>query len=138
MKPTSKDRKSIVAGLVMTIVSLTSVSLTALADNNRYNEREIFRFAQRYGYQFGIREGRYDRQEGHRFDPKRNRAYRDGKYGYRDDYRHDEAYRDGFRDGFLAGYDIGYNRYNNWRRDNDYDRRRYEYGNYDFRRDRDF
>ncbi|MGH9847203.1 MAG: hypothetical protein ACREEM_51560 [Blastocatellia bacterium] len=115
--------------MMVAAVMVTAIaSLSVLADR-RYSEREIFDLASRNGYEYGVRDGRADRRAGERFDPKRNRAYKDGKFGYRDEFYHDGTYRDGFRQGFLAGYDEGYNGYNN--RNDGYGRRRnddYEYG----------
>ena len=114
-------------------------SLSVLADHRRYSENEIYDLAQRNGYESGVREGRYDARGGHRFDPKKNRAYKDGKYGYRDDYRHDGTYRDGFRNGFLAGYEDGYNGNGSRRRrddDSDYRRGRRDDDDSDYRRNR--
>jgi len=127
--------------MAMTAVMVAAIaSLSVLADHRRYSENEIYDLAQRNGYQYGVREGRYDARGGHRFDPKKNRAYKDGKYGYRDDYRHDGTYRDGFRNGFLAGYEDGYNGNGSRRRDDDYDRRdrrdRRNDDDYDYRRGR--
>jgi hypothetical protein len=137
MKQMKWASRTIVAALVLSIAALTSMA----DDRGRYSERQIFNLAQRNGYEFGVREGRYDSRENHRFDPKRNRAYKDGRYGYRDEYRHDEAYRNGFRDGFIAGYEDGYNRRRNDRRDDDYDYRRGRNDrrddDYDYRRGRD-
>lgn len=122
-----------------TLLVMLATSLPALAQ--RYSEREIFQLGRRNGYDYGMRDGRSDRQEGRRYDPKRNRAYKDGKWGYREEYRHDGNYRDGFRDGFLAGYDAAYNgrggRGN--RRDDDWDRRDRRDDDWDRRdrRDRD-
>ena len=90
-----------------TLLVMLATSLPALAQ--RYSEREIFQLGRRNGYDYGLRDGRSDRQDGRRYDPKRNRAYKDGKWGYREEYRHDGTYRDGFRDGFLAGYDAAFN-----------------------------
>jgi hypothetical protein len=119
---------------------LTAIAgLSVLADDRRYSENEIYNLAQRNGYQYGVREGRFDCRNSKRFDPKRTRAYRDGRYGYRDDYRHDGTYRDGFRNGFLAGYEDGYNdNGGRRRRDDDYDNRRNrrDDDNDDYRRSR--
>lgn len=134
MNRTKLFTTAITAALVMAIASL---SVFADHNNRRYSEREIHELARRNGYQYGLREGRYDRRENHRFDYKRNRAWKDGKYGYRDEYRHDGTYRDGFRDGFVAGYEEGYNANGYGRRD---DRRNddYDYGRRDRRRDDDY
>lgn|SRR5262249_30088069 len=133
MKQTIRFTTMIAAALVMALVSLP-----ALADNNRLSEREVWRIAQRNAYDYGFREGRLDRREGHRFDPKRLSAYKEGRLGYRDEFRHDESYREGFRDGFVKGYDAGYNGYGSRRRDDYYDRRDRRDDDYDRRDDDDF
>ena len=130
MKQTTRITTIIAAALMMAIISLP-----ALADNFRYSEREVWRIAQRNAYEFGLREGRLDRREGRRFDPKRLRAYKEGRMGYRDEYHHDESYREGFRNGFVAGYEDGYNGNGFRRRDDFYDRRDSRDDIYD-RRDR--
>jgi flagellar biosynthesis/type III secretory pathway protein FliH len=102
------------------------VTVSASADNRyRISEREAREIGYRKGYQYGVREGRYDRRMRNKFDYKRNRAYKDGKYGYRDEYRHDGNYRDGFRQGFANGYREGYSRNGGWYRweDDRWDRR---------------
>jgi hypothetical protein len=128
--------------LTMTMAAALTTAIAAvsgLADHptRRYSEREIYELARRNGYEYGLKEGRYDRRGNHRFDYKRNRAWKDGKYGYRDEYRHDGTYKEGFRDGFVAGYEDGYNGSGYGRRD----RRRdddYDYGRRDRRRDDDY
>jgi hypothetical protein len=125
--------------MVLAAILIGAVTgLNARADHRRYSENEIYDLAQRNGYQYGVREGRYDVRSGHRFDPKKNRAYKDGRYGYRDDYRHDGTYRDGFRNGFLTGYEDGYNGNRARRRDDDddYRRGRRDDDDYDYRRSR--
>jgi hypothetical protein len=121
------------------VMVMAIASLSVLADR-RYSERQIFDLASRNGYEYGVREGRYDNRNGNRFDPKKNRAYKDGKYGYRDEYYHDGTYRDGFRQGFLSGYDEGFNGRNGGynRRDDDYDYRRTRNGRNDERCDDDY
>src|SRR5215475_11987391 len=123
------------------LIGLTTVSASAQY-RYRISEREVRSIGYRNGFQFGLREGRFDRRNGNRFDFKRCRAYRDGKWGYRDDYRNDGKYRDGFRDGFEAGYRDGYRSFRGWggwdhndddRRDRDRDRDR---DDNDWRRDR--
>ncbi len=122
------------------LFSIAAVAAMA-ADRPRYSEREIANLAERNGYQQGMRDGRFDSRQGNRFDPKRNRAYKDGKYGYRDEYVHDETYRDAYRRGFLIGYEDGYNGSYNRRNGDIYDRRdrrdrRDQDDDYDYRRDR--
>jgi len=121
----NKRITTVIAAILL--IGLTTVSASAQY-RYRISEREVRSIGYRNGFQFGLRDGRYDRRNGNRFDFKRCRAYRDGKYGYRDDYRHDGNYRDGFRDGFEAGYRDGYRSFRGWdrhdddRRDRDRDR----------------
>jgi hypothetical protein len=100
--------KVLMASLMMAVAAVGA----SAQDWRRYSERDIYQLAQRNGYRMGVREGRIDRRNNERFDYKRHRAYKDGKYGYRDEYRHDGNYKDGFRNGFAAGYRDGYNGYN--------------------------
>ena len=106
------------------LLAMTTVSASAQY-RYRLSEREVRSIGYRNGFQFGLRDGRLDRRNGDKFDFKRCRAYKDGKWGYRDDFRHDGNYRDGFRDGFEDGYRDGFR---SLRRDDRHD---------DDRRDRD-
>lgn len=123
------NRRTWITG-VMTTVLITAIGAINVPAQSRYrySEQEIRQLAQRNGYQYGVRDGRYDRQTGNNYDFKRSRAYRDGKWGYRNEFRHDETYRDGFRQGYMAGYREGYNQGRGWdrgnnRRDDDWNRR---------------
>jgi hypothetical protein len=101
------------------LIALGTVSASAQY-RYRLSEREVRSIGYRNGFQFGLREGRLDRRYGNRFDFKRCRAYKDGKWGYRDDYRHDGNYRDGFREGFESGYRDGFRSFRGYdRRDDD-------------------
>jgi hypothetical protein len=127
-------RTARISAIITTVflVALTTIDASAQFRDrfDRFDKDDARRIGYRNGYQFGIREGRQDRRSRDRFDPKDSRAYKDGKYGYRDEYRHSGDYRDGFRNGFLAGYREGYNNMGGWgRRDDDWwdrddDRRR--------------
>jgi hypothetical protein len=112
---------------MLAVLLMASTSTTSLAQSRyRYSEREVRGIGFRNGLQFGIREGRSDRRMGKKFDFKRTRAYRDGKWGYRDDYRHDGNYKDGFREGFAAGYREGYDGFGRFDRLDDDRRDRYD------------
>jgi hypothetical protein len=60
------------------------------------------------GYRDGLEEGQRAARSGDRFDPIREKRYRDGdhdynsRYGSRDDYKRE--YRAGFQQGYEAGY----------------------------------
>ena len=123
------NRRTWITGVMATVLITAMGAISVPAQSRyRYSEREIWQLAQRNGYQYGVRDGRYDRQNGNSNDYKRSRAYRDGKWGYRHEFRHDETYRDGFRQGYMAGYREGYNQGRGWdrgnnRRDDDWNRR---------------
>jgi hypothetical protein len=105
------------------LIALTTVSASAQY-RYRFSEREVRSIGYRNGFQFGLRDGRLDRRSGNKFDFKHCRAYKDGKYGYRNEYHHDGNYRDGFRDGFEDGYRDGFKSFRGYdRRDRDDDRR---------------
>jgi hypothetical protein len=105
------------------LIALTTMSASAQY-RYHFSEREVRSIGYRNGFQFGLRDGRFDRRGGNKFDFKRCRPYKDGKYGYRNEYRHDGNYRDGFREGFEAGYRDGYKSFRGYdRRDRDDDRR---------------
>ncbi|MCI0660249.1 MAG: hypothetical protein L0220_04175 [Acidobacteria bacterium] len=105
------------------LIAMTTVSASAQY-RYRISEREDRSIAYRNGFQFGLREGRFDRRNGNRFDFKQCHAYKDGRIGYRNDYRHDGNYRDGFRDGFESGYRDGFRSFrgSDRRDDNRHDR----------------
>lgn len=105
MKKTVLISMTIAAALLTTITTMNA----SAQSRYRYSEREVREIAYRNGFRFGVREGRYDRQSGDKFDFKRSRAYKNGKYEYRDEYRHEGDYKDSFREGFANGYKEGFN-----------------------------
>jgi len=66
--------------------------------------------ASRNGYRDGVSEGRDDARHRERFDPVRNRRYRDGDHDYDRRYGPREEYRREYRAGFERGYRDGYER----------------------------
>ncbi len=117
MKHFARISTVITASLLLMMLATISASAQY---RYRLSERQVREIGYRNGYQYGIREGRFESRSGRRFDPKDCRAYRDGRWGYRDEYHHDGNYRDGFRNGFLAGYREGFNGGGGyWGRDND-------------------
>ena len=128
----NKRITTVIAAAVL--IAMTTVSASAQY-RYRLSEREVRSIGYRNGFQFGLREGRLDRRGGNKFDFKRCRAYKDGKWGYRDDYRHDGNYRDGFRDGFEAGYRDGFRSFRGSDRRDD-DRRDRDHDDNDSRRGR--
>lgn len=71
----------------------------AAAQNNAPFER---------GYREGIQQGADDARDGRRFEPERDRVYRDGDRGYNDRWGTRDQYRNEFRRGFTSGYREGY------------------------------
>jgi hypothetical protein len=60
------------------------------------------------GYREGIRHGADDARDGRRFEPERDRVYRDADEGYNNRYGNRDQYRNEFRRGFTSGYREGY------------------------------
>jgi len=63
------------------------------------------------GYREGLDKGRDDGQDRDRYDPRRQKWYREGDRGYKKEYGPREEYKTAYREGFLRGYDEGYRRY---------------------------
>jgi hypothetical protein len=66
-------------------------------------------YARSTGYRDGYEQG-FDASRDHdRFDPRRERWYREGDRGYkRDAYMSRDRYKDLYRRGFVGGYEAGY------------------------------
>lgn len=100
----------------------------------RYSDREI-RQAERNGYEYGMRDGRRDGQNGERYNPEPGRAIRysrddrNGSWDYRNDSRYGngprDEFRDAFRNGYLDGYRNGYRQSSDNRRGRHNERYRY-------------
>ena len=60
------------------------------------------------GYSDGYTRGQADGRNGGRYDPVRERDYRDGDNGYFGSYGPRDAYRNNYRAGFRQGYEGGY------------------------------
>jgi flagellar biosynthesis/type III secretory pathway protein FliH len=75
------------------------MAVPAAAQNNAPFQR---------GYREGIQRGTDDARDGRRFEPQRDREYRDGDRGYNDRWGTREQYRNEFRRGFTSGYREGY------------------------------
>ena len=129
---------------VATLLITTGGSILAQPRNRdrypeqvNYSDREI-RQAQRKGYDYGIRDGRRDGQNGERYNPEPGRAIsdvRDGRPGtwdYQSDSRYGNSSRDELRDAFRNGYLDGYR--NGYRQSSDNHRGRHnERGNERYR-----
>lgn len=70
----------------------------------------------RRGYDDGYREGRDAARDGRRFDPFRERRYRDADRGYSRRFGPPGLYRQDYREGFRAGYERGYREARRWNR----------------------
>jgi hypothetical protein len=81
-------------------------------DNRGYGDRRGYggrEYALNRGYNDGYEQGFDAARDRDRFDPRRERWYRDAERGYERDYRMSRnEYRDIYRRGFLDGYDAGY------------------------------
>ena len=76
------------------------------AGYNGYGARE---YALNRGFNDGYEQGFEAARHRDRFDPRRERWYRDAERGYDRDYRMPRnGYRDLYRRGFLEGYESGY------------------------------
>ena len=98
-------------------------------DYRGYGGRE---YALNRGFNDGYEQGFNAARGRDRYDPRRERWYRDAERGYERDYRMSRGeYRDIYRRGFLDGYDTGYRdaqrgwRGGSWRYDGRYDDRRW-------------
>jgi hypothetical protein len=60
------------------------------------------------GLSDGYEKGRDDGRDGDRFDPERQKWYREGDRGYKDSYGSHDRYKMEYRDAFRQGYDRGY------------------------------
>jgi len=60
------------------------------------------------GYDRGFEVGFKDGRDGDRYDPVRDRGYRDADDGYSNGYGSRDAYRNNYRAGFRQGYEEGY------------------------------
>jgi hypothetical protein len=72
------------------------------------------------GYDDGLKRGRHDGDHRDRFDPARDKKYRDGDHGYHREYGPRFDYVRGYRQGFEQGYRDGYDAYGYARRDRGY------------------
>jgi hypothetical protein len=60
------------------------------------------------GLQDGYERGRDAARDGERFDPRRERWYRNADRGYNRRYGSERQYREAYRDAFVRGYEQGY------------------------------
>jgi hypothetical protein len=81
------------------VIACALLAVPVAAQNNTAFDR---------GYREGIQRGADDARDGRRFEPERDRVYRDGDRGYngRDGSR--DWYRNEFRRGYSSGYRNGY------------------------------
>ena len=84
---------------LLAAITFAVLAAPAAAQNNAPFDR---------GYREGIQRGADDARDGQRFEPERDRVYRDGDNGYNGRYGSREQYRIEFRRGFTSGYREGY------------------------------
>jgi hypothetical protein len=80
-------------------ITCALLATPAAAQNNAAFER---------GYREGIERGVDDARDGRRFEPQRDRVYRDGDRGYNSRYGNRDSYRNEFRRGYTSGYREGF------------------------------
>ena len=80
-------------------ITCALLATPAAAQNNGPYER---------GYREGIRYGADDARDNRRFEPERERVYRNGDEGYNSRYGDRDRYRNEFRRGFASGYREAY------------------------------
>lgn len=78
-----------------------------------YGNNNVYRVAQRQGYQDGLYRGRDDAQDRDRYNPEKSSEYRKATNGYDSRTGNKNAYKDAYRQAFISGYNQGYNRNGN-------------------------
>ncbi len=63
------------------------------------------------GYRDGLEEGQRAARSGDRFDPIREKRYREGDHGYERQWGSRDEYKREYRDSFQRGYETGYRGY---------------------------
>jgi hypothetical protein len=96
-------------------IACALLATPAVAQNNAAFER---------GYREGIQQGADDARDGRRFEPQRDRIYRDGDRGYNSRYGNRDWYRNEFRRGYTSGYRNGFYNVRDRRDDRVYQGRR--------------
>jgi hypothetical protein len=129
MNPNKSQNKikkfGIVLSLVFGFLLLSSVDVQAqyggYGRDDRYgtyggrngrNTNEMYRVAQDYGYNDGLRRGAEDMRDRDRYNPEKASDYKKATNGYDSYYGNKDEYKRAYRDAFLRGYDDGFNRYN--------------------------
>lgn len=79
-------------------------------NNGGYNGTNIYREAQRQGFQDGVSRGRDDRQDRDRYNPQKSSEYKRATNGYDSRYGNKNEYKNAYRQAFINGYNQGYNR----------------------------
>jgi hypothetical protein len=80
-------------------ITCALLATPAAAQNNAAFER---------GYREGTQQGADDARDGRRFEPQRDRIYRDGDRGYNSRDGNRDWYRNEFRRGYTSGYRNGF------------------------------
>jgi hypothetical protein len=84
---------------LLAAATCASLAVPAAAQSNAGFDR---------GYREGIEHGADDARDGRRFEPERDRAYRNADSGYNSRYGTRDWYRTEFRRGYTSGYRDGY------------------------------
>lgn len=79
-------------------------------NNGGYGNNNVYREAQRQGFQDGINRGRDDRRDRDRYNPQRSSEYKKATNGYNSRMGNKDAYKNAYRQAFINGYNQSYNR----------------------------
>jgi hypothetical protein len=105
------------------VLALSTIASNACATGYAYGQRDPYRDrdgsyardlerrAYDNGFRDGVRAGERDGRDNRRYDPARQRDWRNADDGYRREYGDHNFYRRSFRGGFEAGYAQGYRAY---------------------------
>lgn len=109
------------AGAVMMSLLMLGSGLSVMAapqfgygqwGRDRVDSGRVREIARRNGFEYGMREGRFDAQRRNRMNFRDSEIYRNGLTGYRQGFGSERTYRNAFRDGYEEGYRMAYSRNN--------------------------
>lgn len=106
--------KSVQLAVLLTVCSLALGSI-AWAHEDYSRGDAAGHYGYQNGYRDGVRHGRFDRNENHRYNIH-SQQYNDADQGYDRSMGPFGYYKRAYRDGYASGYAEGYN---SWRRDGD-------------------
>lgn len=81
-------------------------------NRDRVDSARVREIARRNGFEYGMREGRFDAQRRNRMNFRDSEIYRNGLTGFRPGFGSERTYRNAFRDGYEEGYRMAYSRNN--------------------------